>query len=176
MTEVAIIVGGGPGISASCARLFTQAGLQVAIAARNPDKPILQDLAKQTGSHILRCDASNADEVARLFTTVAAQLGNPRLVVHNIDGRTAEVFRKGIDEVEPEHVLTTLTNSTFSAFLVAQQSARYFKHNELGERGRGTLIFTNASAALRAMPKAVLLPRPAMARRGSPKRRSGAHA
>lgn len=36
--EVALIVGGGPGVSASCARLFAQQGMQVAVAARNPDK------------------------------------------------------------------------------------------------------------------------------------------
>ena len=33
--DVAVIVGGGPGISASCARLFAQNGMQVGIAARN---------------------------------------------------------------------------------------------------------------------------------------------
>ena len=43
-TEVALIVGGGPGISASCARLFSQEGMQVAVAARTPDKPVLQKL------------------------------------------------------------------------------------------------------------------------------------
>ena len=36
--EVALIVGGGPGISASCARLFARGGLTVAIAARTIDK------------------------------------------------------------------------------------------------------------------------------------------
>ena len=34
--EVALIVGGGPGISASCARLFVREGMTVAVAARNP--------------------------------------------------------------------------------------------------------------------------------------------
>ena len=42
--DVALIVGGGPGISSSCARLFAEAGMRVAIAARTPDKPVLQTL------------------------------------------------------------------------------------------------------------------------------------
>ncbi len=42
--EVALIVGGGPGISASCARLFADEGMRVAVAARNPDKPVLEKL------------------------------------------------------------------------------------------------------------------------------------
>jgi NAD(P)-dependent dehydrogenase (short-subunit alcohol dehydrogenase family) len=49
--EVALIVGGGPGISASCARLFAQSGMAVAIAARNPDKPVLRSLAQSVISH-----------------------------------------------------------------------------------------------------------------------------
>ena len=35
--EVAVVVGGGPSISASCGRLFSNSGMQVALAARNPD-------------------------------------------------------------------------------------------------------------------------------------------
>ena len=41
--DVALIVGGGPGISSSCARLFAENGMRVGIAARNPDKPVLQN-------------------------------------------------------------------------------------------------------------------------------------
>jgi len=37
-TEVALVVGGGPGISASCVPLFSQEGMKVAVAARNVDK------------------------------------------------------------------------------------------------------------------------------------------
>src|SRR6516225_4376995 len=48
-TEVALIVGGGPGISASCARLFSSGGMRVAVAARNPDKPVLQVLEETRG-------------------------------------------------------------------------------------------------------------------------------
>ncbi|HAO54366.1 MAG TPA: oxidoreductase, partial [Gammaproteobacteria bacterium] len=50
--EVALIVGGGPGISASCARLFRQEGMQVAIAARTPNKPVLKALEDEYG---VRC-------------------------------------------------------------------------------------------------------------------------
>ena len=43
-SEVALIVGGGPGISASCARLFRREGMTVAVAARTPDKTVLKEL------------------------------------------------------------------------------------------------------------------------------------
>jgi NAD(P)-dependent dehydrogenase (short-subunit alcohol dehydrogenase family) len=83
--EVALIVGGGPGISASCARLFAQSGMAVAIAARNPDKPVLQSLAQSHGVRAYGCDAADAADVASLFERVIRDLGAPRLVVHNID-------------------------------------------------------------------------------------------
>ena len=63
------------------------------------------------------------------------------------------MFRKEITEVAAEDVKSTLMNSTYSAFLVAQQAARCFLDNELRDNGRGTIIFTNASAALKGFPK-----------------------
>ena len=39
--DVALIVGGGPGISSSCARLFAESGMRVCVAARNPEKPAM---------------------------------------------------------------------------------------------------------------------------------------
>ena len=153
MDEVAVIVGGGPGISASCARLFAREGMQVAVAARNVQKPVLEELASTHGVALIPCDAADPEAVVQLFETVSRDLGNPTLVVHNIDGRSANVFRKPITEVEPALVLDTLKNSTFSAFLVGQQAARWLLKNNLGERGRGSIIFTNASAALKGYPK-----------------------
>ena len=148
--EVALIVGGGPGISSSCARLFAESGMRVAVAARNPDKPVLEKLEKSHGVHRYACDASEPAAVERLFQEVAGDLGAASLVVHNIDGRTSGIFRKGIAEAEPTLVLDTLRNSAFSAFLVGQQAARLMRANKLASNGaRGTIIFTNASAALK---------------------------
>lgn len=151
--EVALIVGGGPGISASCARLFAQEGMRVAVAARNVDKPVLKTLAQAHDVLLVRCDAAEPDSVAALFDTVTNRLGTPRLVVHNIDGRPPEVFRKAITEVEPDAVLATLRNATFSAFLVGQQAARGMLAVDAGDGHRGTILFTNASAALKGFPR-----------------------
>ena len=60
----ALIVGTGPGLSASLARLFASNGLKVALAARSADK--LKPLAAETGASTHACNAANPAEVAAL--------------------------------------------------------------------------------------------------------------
>lgn len=151
--DVALIVGGGPGISSSCARLFTEQGMRVGIAARDPDKPALQKLEETHGVHRYACDASDPAAVDLLFQNLVQDLGSPTLVVHNIDGRMQGIFRKGITEAEPSLARDTLLNAAFSAFLVGQQAARLMRDNKPNANGgEGTIIFTNASAALKGFP------------------------
>ena len=151
--DVALIVGGGPGISSSCARLFAKKGMRVAIAARNPDKSVLLNLEKTHDVRRYACDASEAAAVELLFQNVVRDLGTPTLVVHNIDGRVAGIFRKGIIDADPAMALETVRNSAFSAFLVGQQAARLMRENKPNANGaKGTIIFTNASAALKGFP------------------------
>src|SRR5579864_5475379 len=83
--DVALIVGGGPGISSSCARLFAKDGMRVGIAARSADKPVLLNLEKTHGVRRYACDASEAAAVELLFQNVVRDLGTPTFVVHNID-------------------------------------------------------------------------------------------
>src|SRR4029079_13409896 len=85
--EVALIVGGGPGISSSCARLFAKNGMRVAVAARNPEKAVLENLERIHGVRRFACDASEPAAVEQLFKNVVQEIGTPKLVVHNIDGR-----------------------------------------------------------------------------------------
>lgn len=147
---VALIVGGGPGISASCARLFADNGMAVAVAARTRDKPVLQKLETAHGVRRYGCDASDPAAVELLFEDVVRDLGVPTLVVHNIDGRVPGIFGKGIAEADPGMAFDTLRNSAFSAFLVGRQAARLMDKNRPGANGaKGTIIFTNASAALK---------------------------
>src|SRR5258707_6743302 len=90
--DVALIVGGGPGISASCARLFSKSGMRVAAAARNPDKAVLEILEKEHGVRRYACDASDPAGVAGLFDHVVPALGSPSLVDPNNDGPVARIF------------------------------------------------------------------------------------
>jgi NAD(P)-dependent dehydrogenase (short-subunit alcohol dehydrogenase family) len=86
--DVALIVGGGPGISSSCARLFAENGMRVAVAARNLEKAVLETLEKVHGVRRYACDASEPAAVEQLFENVVRDIGTPRLVVHNPSWRS----------------------------------------------------------------------------------------
>tara|TARA_B110000444_G_scaffold65_1_gene65 strand:- start:897 stop:1109 length:213 start_codon:yes stop_codon:yes gene_type:complete len=61
MTESALIVGTGSGLSASLARLCGSKGMKVVLAARNIEK--LKDLKKEINAQIIKCDATNIKSV-----------------------------------------------------------------------------------------------------------------
>ena len=140
-SETALIVGAGPGLSASLARRFAADDVQVAIAARNTDK--LGDLVAETGATPYSCDASDPSAVAGLFSSVTADLGEPDIVVYNASNRV----RGPITELDPEAVLTAIKISCFGGFLVAQQAAK-----QMVPRGNGAIFLTGASAGVKGYP------------------------
>src|SRR5271156_534869 len=94
----ALIVGTGPGLSASLARLFAREGLRVAVAARGPNR--VKTIAAETGASAHVCDATDPAQVAALFATLDAAGATPDLVVYNASGRA----RGPIAELNPAEV------------------------------------------------------------------------
>ncbi len=140
-SETALIVGAGPGLSASLARRFASEDVAVAIAARNTDK--LADIVAETGARPYACDASDPAAVASLFSSVTADLGEPDIVVYNASNRV----RGPVTELDPEAVLTAIKISCFGGFLVAQQAAK-----QMVPRGNGAIFLTGASAGVKGYP------------------------
>jgi len=138
MSNTALIVGAGSGLSASLARLFTKEGFTVALAARQIDK--LTDLSQEIGAVSFAADASKPDEVNRLFNEVEAKLGVPRVVVYNPSWRVRGAFT----ELDPADVAKTLEITAYGGFLVAQAAAK----RQLA-LGGGAIFFTGASASVK---------------------------
>src|SRR5476649_2561069 len=139
--KTALIVGVGPGLSASLARLFSKHGLQVAMASRDPDK--LQKLAEETAGVTFACEATEPEEVAALFDVVIATQGVPDIVVYNASARA----RGPVTDLIPEEVARAISVSAFGGFLVAQQAARH-----MVARGSGAILLTGASASVKGYP------------------------
>lgn len=142
MSDSALIVGAGPGLSASLARLCAKDGMKVAIAARTTDK--LADLAAETGAEVHQCDAGDIDSVAALFEATDKTIGTPNLVVYNPSARV----RGPITELDPAATRDAINITCFGAFLVAQQAA-----TRMLERGSGSIFFSGASAGVKGYPQ-----------------------
>jgi NAD(P)-dependent dehydrogenase (short-subunit alcohol dehydrogenase family) len=138
MTETALIVGAGSGLSAALARLFATAGMRVALAARQPAK--LAALCAESGARSYACDASRPEDVEALFRALTGDLGAPDIVVYNPSARA----RGPIAELDPAEVQHALMVSCFGGFLVGQQAAR-----AMLARGSGSILFTGASASVK---------------------------
>ena len=136
--STALIVGAGSGLSASLARLFAREGLRVALAARDPAK--LAELCRATGARAFACDATEADQVQRLFDSVEAEIGAPDVVVYNASARARGPFV----ELAAADVARALNVSAFGGFLIAQQAVRRMLPNK-----HGAVLFTGASASVK---------------------------
>ena len=140
--KTALIVGVGEGLSASLARLFARQGIRVALAARSVEK--LGALCSETNARAFACDATNAEEVERLFGLVEREINAPDVVVYNASGRSRGAF---VDLV-PAEVAQAIAVSAFGGFVVAQQAVKRMLPNK-----HGAILFTGASASVKGYPQ-----------------------
>lgn len=140
-SSVALVIGVGPGLGWSLVRRFAEAGMQVAMAARDRNK--LDGLLESGPSEGIRpyaCDAAEPASVARLFEDVGRDLGTPDLVVYN-----AGTFqRASVLDITLEDFERCWRVGCVGGFVVGQHAAR-----RMAARGSGTILFTGATASLR---------------------------
>lgn len=134
----ALIIGAGPGISASLTRALRAAQMPVVIAARNVDK--LAPLVEETGAIALAVDAANASDVERLFAETQARIGAPEVVIYNASGR----LRGPVAELEASAVEAAVAVSALGAFYAVQQAAK-----RMVPAGKGAILLTGATAGVK---------------------------
>jgi NAD(P)-dependent dehydrogenase (short-subunit alcohol dehydrogenase family) len=139
--QVALIIGAGPGISASVARGLAAAGLKVGLAARNIEK--LAPLAQEIGAERFAADATDPAAVTRLFEEADSRIGVPEVVLYNASARA----HGPIAELDPDAVRKAVEISAFGGFLVVQQAAR-----RMIPRSNGAILLTGASASIKGYP------------------------
>ena len=132
----ALIVGAGPGLSASLARIFSDRGLRVTIAARTTGD--LESLCSETGATSLTCDATDPEDVAGIF--VALDDAPPDVVVYNPSERERGPFV----EIDAVGVKEALMVTAYGGFLVAQEAVKRMLPNK-----QGSILFTGASASVK---------------------------
>jgi NAD(P)-dependent dehydrogenase (short-subunit alcohol dehydrogenase family) len=139
--ETAIIFGVGPGLGWALARRFATENMQVGAVARDEAK--LNSMIESGGCDGVRpyaADVSNSEDVLRVFESVDRDLGEPDIVVFN-----AGAYQKdNVVDIDPADFERCWRIGCLGGLLVGQAAAR-----RMVKRGRGTIIFTGATAALR---------------------------
>ncbi len=141
--SIAAVLGVGPGLGAAVARRFSRGGYAVALLARRPDslQSIERDITAAGGTAAsFAADASNPASVAAAFAAVRARLGDPEVFVYN-----AGAFLPGaVTEITPEQFEACWRVNCFGAFAAAREVIP-----AMLAHGRGTILLTGATAALR---------------------------
>ena len=141
---VCLITGAGDGTGAAIARRFTAGGYRVAMLARTEAR--LRDLEKElAGSRGYICDVSDLDHLKSTIATVASELGEPRVAIHNaVMGEF-----KALLEADPV-AFERMFRVNATALLVLAQSVV----PGMVTAGEGAVIVTGNTAAWRGKPAA----------------------
>ena len=105
--KVVLVTGGGTGIGASIAYLFSSLGARVIIASRKEEKirPAAQGLSKMTGNEVVGkvCNIRDREQISSCIKEIVAEFGAIDILVNNGGGQymsPAEYIRpKGWDAV-----------------------------------------------------------------------------
>jgi NAD(P)-dependent dehydrogenase (short-subunit alcohol dehydrogenase family) len=138
MTEVAVVVGAGPGLGTALVNRFAEGGLTVAAVTRSGRTAEARHHAAATRSYA--CDATLADQVNSMFARVTTELGPPDVVVFNV----GTWDRASIVEISDELFTKAWRIGCFGGFVVGRAAAQ-----AMLPHGHGTIIFTGATGSLR---------------------------
>jgi NAD(P)-dependent dehydrogenase (short-subunit alcohol dehydrogenase family) len=142
---VCLVIGAGDGLGSAVARAFAAEGLTVCLTRRPRNLDRLEALAEEiraagSSAHAFGCDAREEAEVIALFDRIEADIGPLEVVVFNIGANV----RFPIVETTARVFTKVWEMACFAGFLAGREAARV-----MAPRGRGTLIFTGATASLR---------------------------
>jgi NAD(P)-dependent dehydrogenase (short-subunit alcohol dehydrogenase family) len=141
--EVALLVGAGDAIGAAVARRFAIGGYKVCIARRDAAKSsaLIEELrAEGFAVHAFNVDARQEVEVEDLFARVEDTVGPIAVCLFNAGSNV----KKPLLETTGTLFFKAWELACFAGFLVGREAAKYML-----KRGRGTMLFTGATASVR---------------------------
>ena len=147
-SRVAFVTGAGPGLGASLARRFAKE-YAVAINARNESS--VHSLAgeiRASGGVALEVpgDIGDRDQVAGMFRSIRERLGPPDELLYNAGSGAFGT----ITEITPEQFEGSWRVNAFGAFLCAAECTP-----DMVSRRRGVMLFTGATAGVKAGARSI---------------------
>lgn len=141
--RVALVVGAGDSTGGAIARRFAAEGFSACVTRRQADKlePLLESIRNGGGEAFgFGSDARKEDEVIALVEKIESEIGPIEVLVFNIG---ANVPCSILEETARKYY-KIWEMACFSGFLNAREVAK-----RMVNRGRGTILFTGATAGMR---------------------------
>lgn len=141
--QAALIIGAGDSTGGAVAKRFAKGGLIACATRRNADKlqPLIDEIRAAGGqAYGFGSDARKEEEVVKLVDDIERDIAPIEVMVFNIG---ANVPCSILEETARKY-FKIWEMACFSGFLVGREVAK-----RMVARGRGTIIFTGATAALR---------------------------
>ncbi|MBA5688898.1 SDR family oxidoreductase [Rugamonas apoptosis] len=141
--RAALIVGAGDATGSAIARRFAREGMVACVTRRSADKlrPLVEEIQAAGGEAVaFGADARKEEEVVALVDQIEREIAPIAVMVFNIG---ANVPCSILEETARKY-FKIWEMACFSAFLTGREVAR-----RMVARGRGTILFTGATAGLR---------------------------
>ena len=141
--KVALVIGAGDATGGTIAKRFAAGGYTACVTRREADKlePLLQAIRAAGGqAHGFGSDARKEEDVIALVDRIEREIGTIEVLVFNIG---ANVPCSVLDETARKY-FKIWEMACFGGFLNGREVAK-----RMVTRGRGTIIFTGATASLR---------------------------
>ena len=142
-SQAALIIGAGDATGGEIAKRFAREGLIACATRRSADKlqPLIEEIQAAGGqAHGFASDARKEDEVVALVERIEREIAPIEVMVFNIG---ANVPCSILDETARKY-FKIWEMACFGAFLAGREVAK-----RMVARGRGTIIFTGATAGMR---------------------------
>ena len=140
---VALLVGAGDAIGAAVARRFATGGYSVCVARRDAEKSrsVVQEIITSGGiAHAVSTDVRSEEAVQALFAQVEAELGPIEVCLFNAGANV----KSSLIETSTKLFSRVWELACYGGFLTGREAARH-----MVPRGRGTILFTGATASIR---------------------------
>jgi len=141
--KAALIIGAGDATGGAIAKRFAREGFEACVVRRNGDQlGLLVKEIEATGgkAHAFGVDARKEDEMIALIEKIENEIGPIEVAVFNIGANV----NFPIEEMTSRVFFKVWEMACFAGFLMGREVAK-----KMTPRGRGTMLFTGATASVR---------------------------
>ena len=138
-----VVIGAGDATGGAVARRFAREGYVACMTRRDAARlsPLAERIRADGGeAHAFGCDARDEDQTVALFERIEREVAPIEVAVFNIGGNV----RFPVTETTSRVYRKVWEMAGFAGFLAGREAAR-----AMLPRGRGTIVFTGATASLR---------------------------